>query len=64
MQVQNVLYRLSMANLCQHSQVLADMFNVGRGSAASKGKSDDNLIEIPELLPSTFDLFIKHHFGL
>ena len=62
-QVEDTLYRLSMGQLCRHSQILADMFMAGREDLG-EGASDDNPIEIPQLLSSTFDLFVEHHFGL
>ena len=63
LQVENTLYRLSMGNLGRHSQILADMFEAGREDP-QEGRSNEHPIEIPDLLASTFDLFIEHHFGL
>jgi len=60
--VEDTLYRLSMGTLCRHSEVLADMFKAGKEDL-NEGQSDDNPITIPQLLSSTFDLFIGHHFG-
>jgi len=57
-----MLYRLSMSSFCRHSQVLADMFEAGREDS-HEGRSDDHPIRIPDLLASTFDLFVEHHFG-
>ncbi|KAF9236043.1 hypothetical protein BU15DRAFT_77351 [Melanogaster broomeanus] len=60
--VKDTLYKLSWCMLSRHSQVLADMFEVGRGSS-SEGQSDNYPIQLPDLSTSTFDLFIGHHFG-
>ena len=63
LQVENTLYRLSMCNLCRHSQVLADMFKAGTEDFGG-GSSVTNPIEVPQLPSSTFDLFVEHHFDL
>lgn len=49
-----------MSNLCWHSQVLVDMFETGKEDP-HEGRSNQHLIEIPDLSASTFDLFIEHH---
>ena len=58
-----MLYRLSMSNLSRHSQVLADMF-VSAKENPHEDDSDNNPIEILQLLSSTFNLFIEHISGL